>query len=74
MAVFFLCHSAFEKNFESTCISVMKWQKINKFFKYNLNSFALAGSWWCTDSSNEGYNKTQLDADSGGKKSIIKGN
>ena len=43
------------------------WQKINKFFKYNLNSFALAGSWWCTDSSNEGYNKTQLDADSGGK-------
>lgn len=26
------------------------------------------GSWWCTDSSDEGYNKTKLDANIGGKK------
>ena len=50
------------------------WQKINKFFEHKIDSFALVGSQWCTDSSDEGYNKTQLDADSGGKKSIIKGN
>ena len=30
--------------------------------------FYSLGSWWCTDSSDEGYNKTKLDANIGGKK------
>ena len=36
--------------------------ELSYYFIYSL------GSWWCTDSSDEGYNKTKLDANIGGKK------
>ena len=71
LAGFFLCTPTLEENFKKTCMCVMKNRTL--IFKYNFNSFALVGSRWCTDSSNERYDKTQLNADSGGKKAI-KGN